>query len=153
VLSPTAETRPTVSSISSSLSSPFNVGLSGIRAATKRLDAVADNVANMNNVVPTSQLAFQERTITTAPVAGDLPGGAGGGVAVTGVALGSAQGRPAYDPSNPIADEQGMVRQPEVSVSEQMVQMRLATLEVKANVRTIEAARDIYQSILDIGRS
>jgi flagellar basal-body rod protein FlgC len=142
-----------VSSISSSLSSPFNVGLSGIRAATKRLDAVADNVANMNNVVPTSQLAFQERTITTAPVAGDLPGGAGGGVAVTGVALGSAQGRPAYDPSNPIADEQGMVRQPEVSVSEQMVQMRLATLEVKANVRTIEAARDIYQSILDIGRS
>ena len=142
-----------MSSISSSLSSPFNVGLSGIRAATKRLDAVADNVANMNNVVPTSQLAFQERTITTAPVAGDLPGGAGGGVAVTGVALGSAQGRPAYDPSNPIADEQGMVRQPEVSVSEQMVQMRLATLEVKANVRTIEAARDIYQSILDIGRS
>ena len=142
-----------MSSISSSLSSPFNVGLSGIRAATKRLDAVADNVANMNNVVPTSQLAFQERTITTAPVAGDLPGGAGGGVAVTGVALGSAQGRLAYDPSNPIADEQGMVRQPEVSVSEQMVQMRLATLEVKANVRTIEAARDIYQSILDIGRS
>jgi flagellar basal-body rod protein FlgC len=142
-----------VSSISSSLSSPFNVGLSGIRAATKRLDAVADNVANMNNVVPTSQLAFQERTITTAPVAGDLPGGAGGGVAVTGVALGSAQGRPAYDPSNPIADEQGMVRQPEVSVSEQMVQMRLATLEVKANVRTIEAARDVYESILQIGRS
>jgi hypothetical protein len=38
VLSPTAETRPTVSSISSSLSSPFNVGLSGIRAATKRLE-------------------------------------------------------------------------------------------------------------------
>jgi flagellar basal-body rod protein FlgC len=142
-----------VSSISSSLSSPFNVGLSGIRAATKRLDAVADNVANMNNVVPTSQLAFQERTITTAPVAGDLPGGAGGGVAVTGVALGSAQGRPAYDPSNPIADEQGMVRQPEVSVSEQMVQMRLATLEVKANVRTIDAARDVYESILQIGRS
>ena len=46
-----------------------------------------------------------------------------------------------------------MVRRPEVSVSEQMVQMRLATLEVKANVRTIEAARDVYESILQIGRS
>ncbi|MEI6400957.1 MAG: flagellar basal-body rod protein FlgC [Actinomycetota bacterium] len=142
-----------MSNISSSLSSSFSAGLSGIRAATKRLDAVADNLANMDNVVPTSQLAFQERTITTAPVAGTLPGGAGGGVAVTGVALGSAQGRLAYDPSNPIADGQGMVRQPEVSVSEQMVQMRLSTLEVKANVRTIEAARDIYESVLEIGRS
>ena len=57
------------------------------------------------------------------------------------------------DPSNPIADGQGLVRQPEVSVSDQMVQMRLATLEVKANVRTIEAARDIYESVLQIGRS
>jgi len=142
-----------VSSISSSLSSPFSAGLSGIRAATKRLDAVADNLANMNNVVPTSQSAFQQRTITTAPLAGDLPGGAGGGVAVTGVALGSAQGRLAYDPSNPIADRQGLVRQPDVEVADQMVQSRLSVLEVKANVRTIQAARDIYESVLEIGRT
>lgn len=142
-----------MSSISSSLSSPFSAGLSGIRAATKRLDAVADNLANMDNVVATSQPAFQQRTITTAPLAGNLPGGAGGGVAVTGVALGSAQGRLAYDPSNPIADQQGLVRQPDVEVSDQMVQSRLAVFEVKANVRTLEAARDIYESVLEIGRS
>jgi flagellar basal-body rod protein FlgC len=153
VVSPTAEKRPTVSSISSSLSSPFSAGLSGIRAATKRLDAAADNVANMDNVVATSQPAFQQRTIITAPVAGDLPGGAGGGVAVTGVALGSAAGRPAYDPSSPLADRQGLVRHPDVEVADQMVQSRLSVLEVKANVRTIQAARDIYESVLEIGRT
>lgn len=142
-----------MSSISSSLSSPFSTGLSGIRAATKRLDAAADNLANMNNVVATSQPAFQQRTITTAPLAGDLPGGAGGGVAVTGVALGSAQGRLAYAPSNPIADRQGLVRHPDVEVADQMVQSRLSVLEVKANVRTIQAARDIYESVLEIGRT
>lgn len=137
----------------SSISSSFSTGLSGIRAATKRLDAAADNLANMDNVVAASQPAFQQRTITTAPLAGDLPGGAGGGVAVTGVALGSAQGRLAYAPSNPIADRQGLVRHPDVEVADQMVQSRLSVLEVKANVRTIQAARDIYESVLEIGRT
>jgi flagellar basal-body rod protein FlgC len=136
-----------------SISSSFSAGLSGVRAATTRLAATADNIANAGNVVATSRPAYQERTVLTAPVGGSLPGGVGAGVAVTGVALGSAGGRLAYDPSSPLADGQGLVRLPEVDLAAQMVQLQTSRAEVQANVRTIDAARDVFESILELGRS
>ena len=61
------------------------------------LDSLANNIANVNTVVPTSQTAFQTQT----PIVRAL---AGGGVEVAGLALSDPNGRLVSDPGNPMAD-------------------------------------------------
>ena len=68
------------------------------------LDAISDNIANINTVKPTSGPAFQARYVVAQEGAGNS------GVYVAGAAFGSADGSLAYDPTNPLADADGMVQ-------------------------------------------
>ena len=43
------------------------------------------------------------------------------------------------------------MRQCSMNLVDQMVQSRVAVLDVHANVRSIDAARGVYESILSIG--
>jgi flagellar basal-body rod protein FlgC len=78
-------------------------------------------------------------------------GQVGDGVKVTGVALGSPQGTLAYQPSNPMADGNGMVRLANVDLPGQMVQMVMAERDYQANVSVITQARQAYESALGLG--
>ena len=109
------------------------------------LDAIADNVANASTVRPTSEPAYQERFIVAR--AAD-----GGGVVVDGVQFGDPQGRLAYDPSNPLADASGMVRQPDMDMTQQMTSLMIAQRAYQANVTVFERARDAYLRALEIGK-
>ncbi|MEX0846616.1 MAG: flagellar basal body rod C-terminal domain-containing protein [Ilumatobacteraceae bacterium] len=134
----------------SQMFSSFAVATSGMGAYKTWLNAVADNIANMDNVTSTDQPAFQERFVQVQAV--DGPDGVGDGVRVTGVQFGSADGIIQYDPNHPLADANGMVRRPDVSLSDQMVYMQLAQRGYQANVRSFETAKEAYESILSIGR-
>jgi flagellar basal-body rod protein FlgC len=68
------------------------------------------------------------------------------------VQFGDAEGRVVYDANHPYADENGMVRLPDIDLSEQMVYMQLAQRGYQANVRSFESAREAYETILSIGR-
>ena len=61
------------------------------------LDALANNIANANTIVPTSQSAFRTQYV----VASARPDG---GVDVSRIALGDATGQLVYQPDNPLAD-------------------------------------------------
>jgi flagellar basal body rod protein FlgC len=87
------------------------------------MNAIADNLANINTVTSTSDAAYQERFIIAQELPGspDNPVGVGGGVAPVRVEYGNAEGLVYYDPQHPLADEQGLewIRHvPEVSVEE-----------------------------------
>ncbi|MGN6782671.1 MAG: flagellar basal body rod protein FlgC [Marmoricola sp.] len=109
------------------------------------LDALADNIANVNTVTPTSQGAFQGQMV----VATALPGG---GVGVGGIAVTSAQGRVINDPTNPLADANGNVRAPDLDLASQMSQLIMAQRGFQASVQVTKDAQETYDSALQIGK-
>ena len=131
-----------------SLFGVFGISGSGMDTYQTWLDAIGGNVANVNDSGPTSQPAYQARSIEVSEAG---PGQVGDGVKVSGVVLGSAQGELAYDPQNPLADNNGMVRRPTVDLPGQMVQLVMAERDYQANVSVITQARQAYESALGLG--
>lgn len=124
------------------------IGIAGTGTTTYRkwLDAVSDNIANINDVSPTSGKAYQEEHVI-AQTAAD-----GRGAQVGGIALGSDVGRLVYEPNNPLADKGGYVRYPDINLSEQMGHLIMAQRGYEANLTVVDRARDAYQAALQLGR-
>jgi flagellar basal-body rod protein FlgC len=127
----------------------LSIAGSGLVTHRKWLDAVSDNVANINDATSTSKPAFQERMVEAQAV--DY-GSSEGGVAVTGVKFGSAAGRTVYEPGNPLADAQGYVKYPDIDLGDQMTQMIMAQRGYQANLQTINAATETYKAALQLGK-
>ncbi|MBN9326582.1 MAG: flagellar basal-body rod protein FlgC [Cellulomonas sp. 73-145] len=120
---------------------------SGLTVHRKWLDAVSDNLANVNDATSTSQSAFQARYVVAQEMGGE------GGVAVAGTQLsGDTTGRVVYEPGNPLADAQGNVRYPEIDTASQMTQLIIAQRGYQANAAVIERATEAYQAALQIGK-
>ncbi len=122
---------------------------SGLYSHRKWMDAVSDNIANINTVNPAGEGAFQERMIVAE--AADYGSGRGG-VRVAGTALGSAEGRLVYEPDHEMADANGYVRYPDIDLGDQMTQLLMAQRGYQANLATIERATNAYQSALQLGK-
>ncbi len=129
--------------------STFNaigVAGTGVTVYRKWLDAVSDNIANMDNVSRTSDKAFQARYVM-AQEAQD-----GNGAQVGGVALGSAQGIVVHDPDNPLADTDGNVRRPDIDLGAQMAQMMMAQRAYQANLSVVDRAKESYMAAINLGK-
>lgn len=134
----------------SQLFSTLGVAKSGLHAYKTWIDAVSDNVANMNNVTRTDEPAFQERFLSVESI--DDSQGVGAGVVVTDAWFGDPNGIVSYEPTHPFADENGMVRRPNIELSEQMVFLQLAQRGYQANIDVHERAKEAYQSAISIGQ-
>lgn len=110
------------------------------------LDALANNIANINTVTSTSQNAFQAQMV----MARARPDG---GVDVAGIALSDPQGRVVNDPGNALADADGNVRLPDTDLASQMSQLVMAQRGFQASVQVTKTAQDTYSSALQIGRA
>jgi flagellar basal-body rod protein FlgC len=138
---------------------PISSALSGVDVSQTWMNAISDNIANMNDVTSTSQGAYQARYVVATSVPTQSvatgPGAAatqaiGSGTAVVGIALGSPQGVAVYDPTNPLADKQGMVRAANVDLGQQMTSMLLAERGYQANLAVISQAEGAYQAALGL---
>jgi flagellar basal-body rod protein FlgC len=109
------------------------------------LDALANNIANVNTVVRTSETAFQAQT----PIVRAM---AGGGVEVAGMSYTDPEGRVVSNPSSELADAEGNVRAPENDLGTQMTQLVMAQRGFQASVQVTKDAQDTYRSALEIGR-
>lgn len=130
---------------------------SGMRVYQTWIDALSDNVANISTVNPAGEAAFQERYVHVRS-AGGGPGAAAGtrgsigdGAYVSGAEFGDPEGRLVYQPDHPYADEDGMVRMPDMDLSSQMTNLIVAQRAYQANVTVFERARDSYLRALEIG--
>lgn len=117
----------------------------GLTVHRKWLDAISDNIANINTAEPMSGSAFQARYVEVQPGAGTS------GVYVSGAAYGSAEGRVTYDPQNPVADADGYVRLPDIDLGSQMGQLIMAQRGYQANASVVDRAQDMYKAALQIG--
>jgi flagellar basal-body rod protein FlgC len=119
---------------------------SGVTVYRKWLDAVSDNIANIDNVSRTSEDAFQARYVV-AQEAQD-----GNGAEVGGIAYGSAEGKLTYEPDNPLADTEGYVRRPDIDLGSQMAQMIMAQRAYQANLSVVDRAKDSYTAAINLGK-
>ena len=129
--------------------STFNaigVAGSGVTVYRKWLDSVSDNIANIDTVTRTSEKAFQARYVVAQEAAD------GNGAQVGGVAFGNAQGIVTYDPDNPLADNQGYVRRPDIDLGGQMAQMMMAQRAYQANLSVVDRAKDAYAAAINLGK-
>jgi flagellar basal-body rod protein FlgC len=123
----------------------------GVTVYRKWLDAISDNIANLNNASATSGNAFQARYVEASAI---NYGQDNGGVQVTGIALGGKkEGRIVYEPDHPLADANGNVRYPDIDLGSQMGQLIMAQRGYQANLAVVDRAKDAYEAALQLGRN
>lgn len=126
---------------------------SGMVLNRKWMDAVGDNLANMNTASRTDENAFQQRYVVaqTNDYGIDHATGADG-VTIAGIAYGSGTGKDVYEPDNPLADAKGYVKYPDIDMSSQMSQLIISQRAYQADANVVSSAKEMYQAGLDIGK-
>jgi len=130
----------------------FDTAGSAITTNRIWMDAIADNLANVNTIKPFNQPAFQARYIQAQELPsnpGD-PVGVGGGVEAASVQYGDPNGIIHSDPGNPLANAQGLVRSPDVDVAQNMTDLIIAQRGYQLNLAVIDRAHDSYQQAIEI---
>lgn len=143
-----------------SLSNVFNIAGSAMNAQTVRLNTTASNLANAESVSSSLGETYRARKPVFAvqqldPLAEpDNESGiaAGQGVQILGIVESDAQLRQEYNPSHPMADEQGYVYYPNVNVVEEMADMISASRSFQINTEIMNTAKQMLQQTLRMGQ-
>lgn len=142
----------------------FNISASALTAQRLRMDVIAQNIANVNTTRTEDGTPYRRKTIVFQEKEADISFAqylseqsrqrylAGGGVRVTAVVEDPSPFREVYDPSHPDADENGIVRMPNVEIVTEMVNMISATRAYEANVTALNASKSMASKALEIGR-
>ncbi|WP_434621596.1 flagellar basal body rod protein FlgC [Arthrobacter sp. A5] len=125
----------------------ISIAGSGLTVHRKWLDAVSDNLANVNTAKSTNGAAFQARYVQ----AQEGPGNSG--VYVAGTVLGDAAGRLVHEPENPLADKDGYVRYPDIDLGLEMGKLIMAQRGYQANAAVVDRAKTTYEAALQIGKA
>ena len=128
----------------------FKIAGSAMTAQAERLNVVSSNLANADSVTSSNgqpyrakQVVFQEPSVG---------GASGNGVKVVGVVEDPSPGKQVYDPKNPLADAQGYVAMPNVSVVDEMVNMIDAARSYQDNVEMMNTAKSLMLKTLTLGQ-
>jgi len=127
----------------------LGISASGLMVNRKWMDAVSDNMSNLNTVNPYDQAPFKERLVVAQAV--DYGSGEGG-VRVARAEFGSGTGRLVYDPTHPLADKDGYVKYPDIDLGDQMTELIMAQRGYQANLAVVERATNAYQAALQLGK-
>jgi flagellar basal-body rod protein FlgC len=134
------------------MSNISTIALSGMNAATRRLDVSASNVAN---VMTTGALPDADGTVPAgAPQAYDplevvQTASAGGGVQ-TSVTTAKPSTIAVSDPQAPFANQNGLVAAPNVDLAQELVGQMLASYSFAANATVMKADNRMTETLLDI---
>lgn len=128
----------------------INIALTGLTGASKKLEASASNIANLQTI---GSLSDPDNAPYTP-------------LGTTQTALSDGQGNPqgvrsdfvprdnpfvpAYDPDSPFADTEGIVGVPNVDLATEAVNLNLAEIQYKANLKTIQTASDLTKELLRV---
>jgi flagellar basal-body rod protein FlgC len=131
--------------------SAIDIGRTGAGFTNQWIDTIAHNIANQNTVNGPGEEPFR----ALRPVAQTLTGGpfapTGSGVVTAGQVRDEGDPARVHDPAHPLADEDGYVTMPLVDMGGQMTDLIIAQRSYQANLRTVESAREAYQTALRLG--
>ena len=138
----------------------INVSASGLTAERLRMDVISKNIANANTTRTVHGTPYRRQVVTfeTKSEAQSFQHHLTNqmqkfsGVEVTGIKEDQSPFKHVYEPGHPDADEQGYVLKPNVDIVTEMANMISATRAYEANVTSIDAAKNMAQRALEIGR-
>lgn len=134
------------------MSSISTIALSGMNAASRRLEASASNVAN---VMSTGALPGAEGTVPAgapqayAPLDVVQTASADGGTQ-TGVRTTNPSTVASSDPQAPFANQNGLVAAPNVDLAKEMISQMVAKYSYVANLKVMKADDQMTKALLDV---
>jgi len=139
--------------------SDLRISASGMKAERKRMEIISNNIANINNPqTPGTQIFKAQRLVTKQGgemfnnhLAGfrEVPGK---GVEVAGVVEVEDPPRLSYEPGNPMADNEGYVAYPGVSMIDEMVRAISAYRAYESNLTAFNETKRMFNRALEIGK-
>lgn len=134
------------------LTASLKISASGLEAQSARLRVVSENLANARSTGDTPGAdPYRRKTISFTEELDRASGVATVDIKKIGVDRSDFQTE--YDPGNPAADANGVVKMPNVSILVEMADMREANRSYEANLQSIRQARDLISSTIDLLRS
>lgn len=130
----------------------LKISASGLEAQSSRLRVVSENLANARSTGDTPGAdPYRRKTVSFAQ---ELDRAAGvNTVEIKKIGTDKSDFRTEYDPDNPAADPNGVVKYPNVNILVEMADMREANRSYEANLQSIRQARDLINSTIDLLRS
>jgi flagellar basal-body rod protein FlgC len=130
----------------------FDIAGSGLTAQALRLNTTASNIANANTVSSSIDQTYRGRHPVFAAELDRAHEQQGAGVKVMGIVESDAPLTTEYNPSHPMADENGFIYKPNVNVIEEMANMISASRSYDANVQIADAAKQMLSRTLTLGQ-
>ena len=124
---------------------PLNTSLSGLEASRARVNAATNNLANADNSAPDNASVYQRQMVQL------QESKEGQGVSASTVNL-VGPPRIEFLPGHPDADEQGMVRFPEIDTVEEMTELMAARRAYEIGIATYNEGRHMFNKTLEIGK-
>ncbi|MCP5429565.1 MAG: flagellar basal body rod protein FlgC [Chromatiaceae bacterium] len=131
----------------------FDIAGSGMNAQNLRMNVVASNLANVDAVSSSIDETYKARQPVFKAVLdqANLRSPAVG-VQMTGVVESQAPLVREYAPQHALADKDGYIYRPNVSVVEEMANMISASRAYQNNVEVVNATRQMLSATINIGR-
>lgn len=130
----------------------LKISATGLEAQSSRLRVVSENLANARSTGDTPGAdPYRRKTISFAQ---ELDRAAGvDTVQIKKIGTDKSDFHEEFDPGNPAADANGVVKYPNVNILVEMADMREANRSYEANLQSIRQARDLINSTIDLLRS
>ena len=135
-----------------SLFNVLDIAGSGMSAQALRLNTTASNLANAESVSSSSGETYRARQpVFSAMIKalGESP--AGTGVQVQGIVESQAPLRQQYEPGHPMANDEGYIFLPNVSMVEEMANMISASRSYQSNSEVAKTSKQLLMRTLSLG--
>lgn len=131
------------------LSAALKIAGSGLEAQSTRLRIVSENIANARSTGDTPGAdPYRRKTITFGSELDRTSGATM--VEVKRMGVDRSKFIEEFDPTNPAADEKGIVKMPNVNILIEMADMREANRSYDANLQSIKQSRDLISATIDL---
>lgn len=133
-----------------SLFGAIDVSATGVQAMQTWIDANSGNIANADDTTATNATPYEAEVANFSAAPASAADGMPGGVQVA-VTASTSPGVVEQDPGNPLADKQGNVLLPNISLGDQLVGLVQAQEGYTADTSAITRAITAYQAGIAIG--
>ena len=121
------------------LKATMQQAISGMSVQTQRINVAAENLSNADTPGYKAKLLSMQPGMTAAEAFKTLQ-----------ISLNETPGEQEFDPSHPLANEEGYVTLSNVSLVTEMADMREANRGYEANLNAFQQARNMYRSLLEV---
>lgn len=129
----------------------LDISASGMHAQTVRLNTIASNMANADSVSSNKDEVYKSKQPVFQTILNGNEYEPASGVRVKDVVESQAPAKMEYNPSHPLADEQGYIYKPNVNVVEEMANMLSASRSYETNIEVLNTSKQLLLRTIQLG--